>query len=105
ELETTKDGLKDKFAETERELVKVLESKGVTSIQPDDYIKLTKRKTELETSVAELKKKTEKYSSKLDALFKAIANLNEAWHAEFKFIEVELEKINSAQPSLQIKSV
>ncbi len=104
ELETTKEGLKEEFAEIERELVKALESNGVTSIQPDDYIKLTERKTELKTSVAELKKKTEKHSSKLDALLRAIANLNEAWHAEFKFIEAELEKINSAQSSLNISS-
>jgi chromosome segregation ATPase len=104
QLEATKDGLKEEFAETERDLVKALQSKGVTSIQPDAYIKLAERTTELETSIAELKKKTEKYSSKYDALLKAIANLNDAWHAEFKFIAGELDKINSAQPSLQVES-
>ncbi len=104
ELETTKDGLKEEFAETERELVKALESNGVTSIQPDDYIKLTERKTELENLVADFEKKTEKYSSKFDVLLEAIANLNNAWHAEFKFIEAELNKINSSQSSLQIDS-
>ena len=104
ELETTKDSLKEEFAEIERELVKALESNGVTSIQPDDYIKLTERKTELKTLVTELEKKTEKHSSKLDAVLRAIANLNGAWHAEFKFIAAELDKINSAQPSLQIAS-
>src|SRR5690606_26234233 len=55
-------------------------------------------------SIADLKKKTEKYSSRYDALLKAIANLNDAWHAEFKFIAAELDKINSVQPSLQIDS-
>ena len=104
ELEATKDSLKEEFAETERDLVKALQSKGVTSIQPDAYIKLTERKTELETSIADLRKKTEKYSTKYDVLLKAIANLNDAWHAEFKYIAGELEKINSAQPSLQIES-
>ncbi|WP_038032669.1 TrlF family AAA-like ATPase [Thioalkalivibrio sp. ALE28] len=104
ELETTKDGLKEEFAETERELVKALESNGVTSIQPDDYIKLTERNTELQNLVSEFEKKTEKYSAKSDALLRAIANLNEAWHAEFKFIEAELDKINSSQSSLKIDS-
>ncbi|NBB81408.1 MAG: AAA family ATPase [Verrucomicrobia bacterium] len=104
ELETTKDGLKEEFAETERELVKALESNGVTSIQPDDYIKLTERKTELQNVVSEFEKKTEKYSAKSDALLRAIANLNKAWHAEFKFIEAELDKINSSQSSLKIDS-
>lgn len=104
ELETTKNGLKEEFAETERELVKALESNGVTSIQPDDYIKLTERKTELDNLVAEFQKRTEKYSSKFDVLLGCIANLNEAWHAEFQFIEAELDKINSSQSSLQIDS-
>lgn len=104
ELETTRGSLKEEFAETERELVKALESNGVTSIQPDDYIKLTERKTELENLVAEFEKKTERYSSKSDVLLRAIANLNNAWHAEFKFIEAELDKINSSQSSLQIDS-
>jgi len=104
ELETTRDGLKEEFAEIERELVKALESNGVTSIQPDDYIKLTERKTELKTSVAELKKKTEKHSAKLSEVRRAIASLNDAWQGEFIFIKAELEKINSAQPSLHISS-
>ncbi len=104
ELEKTKEGLKEEFAEVERELVKALESKGVTSIQPDAYISLTEKKAEIEISVYEIKKKTQNYSSKYDALLKAIANLNDAWHAEFKFITAELEKINSAQSSLQIAS-
>jgi predicted ATPase len=104
ELETTRDGLKEEFAEVERELVKALESNGVTSIQPDDYIKLTERKAELNTSVSELKKKTEKHSVKLGEVRRAIASLNDSWHAEFMFIKAELEKINSAQPSLHISS-
>lgn len=104
ELDTAKDGLKEEFAETERELVKALESNGVTSIQPGDYIKLTERKTELESLVTEFEKKTEKYSSKFDVLLRAIASLSEAWHAEFKFIESDLDKINSSQSSLQIDS-
>ena len=104
ELETTKDGLKEEFAEIERELVRALESKGVTSIQPDDYIKLKERKTELNTSVAELKKKTDKHTVKLGEVRRAIASLNDAWLAEFTFINAELEKINSAQPSLHISS-
>ena len=104
ELETTRDGLKEEFAEIERELVKALESNGVTSIQPDDYIKLTERKTELKTSVAELNKRTENHSEKLGQVRRAIAGLNEAWHGEFEFIETELEKINSAQSSLYISS-
>lgn len=104
DLEATKEGLKEEFAKTERELVKALESKGVTSIQPDAYIKLTERKIEVKASITELQKKTDKYASKEAALRKAIAALNDAWHSEFKFIAAELDKINLAQSSLQIDS-
>jgi len=104
ELENTKDSLKEEFADVERELVKSLESVGVTSIQPNTYIDLTERENELTSEIMELKKNTSKHSNKHQDVLKAVAKLNDAWHEEFKFISVELEKINSAQPSLQIES-
>ncbi len=105
ELETTRDGLKEEFAEVERELVKALESEGVTSIEPNDYIELTGRKTELEAAIAELKKKTAKQENKYKSMLRALASLNDAWHDEFKYISGELDKINAAQSSLKIDSV
>jgi chromosome segregation protein len=39
ELDTKKDGLKEEFAQVERELVEVLKAQGVTSIDPDDYVR------------------------------------------------------------------
>jgi hypothetical protein len=60
ELDATKDGLKEEFAETERKLVKALAEQGVTSIQPDAYVKLTRQKADLTSNIADLKKKTAK---------------------------------------------
>ncbi len=104
ELDDSKKGLKEEFAETERELVKTLEEQGVTSIQPDDFLKLTKRKSELEASIAELEKKTSKIKTKQADLLKAIEQLNTAWHEEFQLISTALDAINSAQKSLQVEA-
>lgn len=104
ELEGVRDGLKEEFAEAERELVKALEERGVTSIQPDDYIKLTQRKQELEAKIAELAKRTGKEKSKLDGVLTAMTLLNDAWHDEFKLIAAALKIINESQGSLRVEA-
>lgn len=100
-----RDGLKEEFAETERELVKTLEEKGVTSIQPDAYIKRTQRKQELVVQIAELAKHTGKEKSKLDEVLAALTSLNDAWHDEFKLIATSLKIINKSQGSLRVEAV
>jgi chromosome segregation protein len=105
QLETKKDGLKDEFAETIRQLVKALEAQGVTSIAPDDYMKLTKQKADLEKKIADLEKKTSKEQARHSAVLAAITTLNDAWHAEFQQIAGALAKINSAQPALKVESI
>jgi predicted ATPase len=103
ELEGVRDGLKEEFAETERELVKALEEQGVMSIQPDAYIKLTQRKQELEALIAELAKRTGREKSKRDAVVTALASLNDAWHDEYKLIAAALKIINTSQGSLRVE--
>ena len=102
-LDDKADGLKEEFAKTERDLVKALTDQGVTSIQPDAYVKLTEQKTSLEAEIAELDKKTSKEANRRDALLKVIARLNEAWLAEFKQISDALGKINAAQAALKVE--
>lgn len=104
ELEGVRDGLKEEFAETERELVKALEEQGVTSIQPDAYIELTKRKQELDAQISDLAKRTGKEKSKHNAVLTALTALNDAWHAEFKMIAAALRTINESQGSLKVES-
>lgn len=103
-LDDSKTSQKEEFSEIKRKLVKALEAQGVTSIQPDDFLNLTTKKSELETSIAELKKKTSKIKTKETDLLKAIEQLNSAWHEEFKLISTELGAINSAQESLQVEA-
>lgn len=104
ELDGKADSLKDEFAKTERDLVKALAEQGVTSIQPDAYVKLTEQKAALEAAIADLKKKTSKETTRRDAVLKIIARLNDAWLEEFKQISVALGKINSAQSSLKVQA-
>jgi chromosome segregation protein len=104
ELEGVKDGLKEEFAETERELVQALEDQGVSSIQPDAYIELTQRKQELEAQIAELAKTTGKEKTKHNAVLTAMSTLNNAWHEEFKLIARALTRINDSQGSLKVES-
>jgi predicted ATPase len=104
ELKDTKESLKEEFAVIARQLVKTLEAKGITSIEPDTYMVLTQRKATLEKKIADLEKKTSKEETKKDALLTAISKLNDAWHAEFKLIETAISKINAAQSSLKMES-
>ena len=105
ELSSVKDGLKEEFAEVERDLVQALEEQGVTSIEPDAYITLTDRKNELVTAIAELKKKTAKARTRHDEVITALASLNEAWHEEYKLISKALSTINESQGSLKVEGV
>lgn len=104
ELETTKGNLKEEFAEIERELSKSLKDKGITTIQPDAYIRLTRQKSVLETDIAELEKSTSKQKNRNAEVLKALVELNDAWHEEFKLIASALDTINKAQSALQVAS-
>jgi chromosome segregation protein len=102
ELDTTRDGLKEEFAETGRKLIKALAAQGVTSIQPDAYVKLTKQKADLAAKIADLKKKTAKQKTKNDAVLSAVAALNESWLEEYKQVTAALNNINSAKIPLKV---
>ena len=99
-----KEKLKDDFAKTERELVKALSEEGVTSIQPDEFINLSQRKTELTNSITELTKKTAKHKEKENDVLAALAALNDSWHKEFKLIAAALDQINATQTALKVEA-
>jgi chromosome segregation protein len=103
EFDAAKEGLKEEFAETERNLVKSLAELGVTSIKPDAYVKLKRQKAELTAKTADLKKKTAKQKDKVEAVLAAVAALNDAWHAEYKYVAGSLNAINSANTPLKVE--
>jgi energy-coupling factor transporter ATP-binding protein EcfA2 len=104
-LDKEKDGLKEDFAKIERGLVKELEEQGVHSVKPNEYLDLSNKKTELETSIGDLEKRTGTLKDKRDFLLTALSELNSAWHEEFIIIKKALERINVAQDSLVIESI
>ncbi|WP_192799555.1 TrlF family AAA-like ATPase [Brucella tritici] len=104
EFEGVRDELKEEFAETERELVKALEERGVTSIEPDAYIKLTQLKQEIEGSIAELANRAGMEKSKRDAVVTALSSLNDAWRDEYMLIKAALKIINESQGSLRVEA-
>ncbi|TIN92444.1 MAG: hypothetical protein E5Y06_23315 [Mesorhizobium sp.] len=105
ELKSKADGLKEEFAQTERDLVQALAAQGVTSIQPDAYVGLTERRATVEADIAELTKRTLKEWTRRDALLTIISTLNDGWLDEFKQVSASLAKINAAQPALKIQPV
>ncbi|MCB1527786.1 MAG: hypothetical protein KDJ45_08805 [Hyphomicrobiaceae bacterium] len=105
ELTATKDGLKEEFAAVERDLLAALKDKGITSIRPEDYMGLQQQKTMLKTRVTELLKSAAKEREKREALHKALAALDEIWLEEFRSISAALDKINKAQPALQVTAM
>jgi chromosome segregation protein len=104
-LDKEKDGLKEDFAEIERGLVKELEEQGVHSVKPNEYLDLSNKKSELETSIVDLQKKTGTLKDKKNLLLTALNELNSAWHEEFRIIEKAFGRINGAQESLIINSI
>lgn len=105
ELSGVKDGLKEEFAEVERELVQALEEQGVTSIEPDAYITLTDRRSDLVAGIFDLKKKTATARTRHDEVLTALALLNDAWHEEYMLISKALETINDSQDALKVQGV
>lgn len=99
-----KNSLKEEFAEIERTLVKALEDQEIHSVKPSEYLGLSTKKTELETSVKSLTDKTTKLVERRNSLLTAITELNDAWRDEFVIIQKALKRINEAQDSLVIEA-
>ena len=103
ELEARSAGLADEFAQTERELLVALAQQGVTSLQPDDYLRNAERRNSLQAQIADLENSVAKAEERRRAVATLISALNETWLEEFKAISFALDRINEAQPALQIK--
>lgn len=99
-LEGLKDGLKEEFAKTERELVTALEGLGVTSIEPDAYVDLVARKGILVRKIAELDKSAAKAETKHDEVISALSLLNDCWLEEYTLIEKKLRSVVELQKAL-----
>lgn len=101
-LNGTINGLKDEFASVERELLEALAGKGVTALQPDDYLKSTDRKLVIDGKIAELETATSKAEERSGSVATTSSALNEKWLEEYRVTAAALDKINAAQSELKI---
>ncbi len=103
EFESSREGLKEAFAEIERRLAAELKDTGVKAIRPDEFRQL---RTVVEQSKQMLEALEKEESQRIEIkqnLLTELASLNELWHAEFKAIQEELAKVNQNHSSLMIK--
>lgn len=102
QLNCTTEGLKEEFAQIERELSQALSEQGVRSITPDAYKLLAEKRAKVDAEIVELQRRTAKKRGKFEGVLTAIATLNDAWLEEFRQVQAALNKINGAQSELQI---
>ncbi len=102
ELEGRREALKDDFAATERQLSDQLQQAGGVSIRPDDFVKLNTELQKAKLALDEIAKSRTRKNALRDELLKELKRLSDLWHQEFKFIEVEVKKLNESQTALRI---
>lgn len=96
-------GLKDEFAEIERQLADELKESGAAGVQPDDFLQLQKRKTKAEQMIEALAKQEAQQVSGREALLAELDALNELWLKEFNAIKAVLDSVNDSHEALQIE--
>jgi DNA repair exonuclease SbcCD ATPase subunit len=104
ELARKAESLKEEFAEAKREILKALRAKGVDSVEPDDYVKYSAQKSELEADITALNKKTSKKAARQAKVVELMVKLNDEWLTEFKQVSSALSKVNKAQGALKVEA-
>lgn len=95
--------LKDEFAATERAIGEEFAAAGLAAIRTDEYRQLSKIIDQATAIISELDKEQGKADSVHAELLKALHELNELWHREFRSIEAEMAKVNANHSSLAIE--
>lgn len=104
EFEAMREGLKEEFAEIERNLAAQLKEAGASAIRPEEFKKLRKTVDDSKQMLATLEKQESQRQECQDDLFRQLNELNEQWHTEYQAIAAELEKVNRNHSALQIKA-
>jgi len=103
EFRKTRDGLKEEFAEIGRKLSEQLKESGVREIKPDEFRELRKDLDNATETLKALDKDDILRNEINRELLQELTALNDLWHEEFKAIQTEVEKVNKAHSSLEIK--
>ncbi len=97
-LKQKRDGLSETFAEIKRQL-------NSNSIDPDMFLNLSRTLNTSELKLKELQKEDSIRTGLLTVLDDKLVALNNAWYAEFKALESEVNKISESNQSLKISVV
>lgn len=103
EFEKIRSSAKEEFAEVSRKVAEDLRTSGVTSIEPDELLRLRKVIADSESKLSDLKKKKAQKKEIEDRLLEELAQLNDLWLQEFRMIEEELKGINQEDTALKIE--
>ena len=101
-LTAQRDQLKEEFARIERQLAAQLKAEGAETIRPDEFRSLRNLVEQLKQEIAELDKQVSRRDAASQAVWEAVAALNDQWQAEFDLIQAELARTNQQQSALVI---
>ena len=94
--------LKDKFGELKEEFDKIKREINLPNVQADDYVKFTKDFDITKIQLSELEKLLKSKKELELKLSKTLITLQKLWHGEFEIVKVEIESVNSQQPTISI---
>lgn len=103
-FEGTYQGLRDDFAEVERQLTEALKDKGAVNITPSDFMEQQDRQEKASKKLIELRKLEGQQTSLRDSLLEELDLLNTLWLEEFNMIKAELDRVNKSGTALQIEA-
>ncbi len=102
EFDKLKSGLKEEFAEIERNLSEELKEQGAQAISPDEFLKLKKVVDQMSQMLTALEKQEDQQLKLKTELIIELTKLNDLWHEEYVAMQEELQKVNKNHSSLQI---
>lgn len=104
ELVAIRQGLVDEFAAMERTLAEELKTGASQNISSDEFLTLKQKLLQADQAIGAFSKQGEQKKYVELMLTQKLASLNDLWLQEFQLIEAELDKVNSTESSLSIRS-
>jgi chromosome segregation protein len=90
------DRLQDEFAEIKRTI-------NMPEINPDDFIKFSKRLDIISTKLVEIEKIETKYRDLQQSLTNYLRDLNELWHREYQILQHAADQLNTKRLSITVE--
>ncbi|MCC5908437.1 MAG: hypothetical protein JJU13_19625 [Balneolaceae bacterium] len=98
ELKKRTEKLQDEFAEIKRSI-------DLKDMNPDDYVKFSKRHNLLETKLKELIKKESRREDLRKRLDGELSQLRSLWHDEYKTFQDSIDELNNRDLSIKVELI